>query len=115
MASPRAKNSNSASTITRVMPRATQEVGALVTRATTSGIRTAAVATRFHVIGGQAPRGTSEAISYDTGRTSGEKGSPRLLADLGGRGVALVTVAEPAVAAVALLEFQKGLQQAGAV
>src|SRR5690242_3770542 len=50
MASPRAKNSKSARRMTSAMPRATKAVEPKNTSATTAGINTTAVATRFQVI-----------------------------------------------------------------
>src|SRR5271165_3068025 len=53
MASPSAKYSNSARSITSARARVTTVVGAQSTRATTTGINTAAVAIRFQVMKGE--------------------------------------------------------------
>src|SRR5260370_39803632 len=55
MASPRAKYSNSASRVTKATARATIAGEPHNTRPTTTGISTAAVATRFHVIEEESP------------------------------------------------------------
>src|SRR3989442_10473279 len=77
MASPRAKYSNSASRVTKATARATIAVEPHNTRPTTTGISTAAVATRFHVIEEESPeneQASSHHIEWNKSR-SRRKGS----------------------------------------
>src|SRR6266705_1617224 len=77
MASPRAKYSNSASRVASATARATIAVEPHNTRPTTTGISTAAVATRFHVIGEESPekeQASSHHIEWNKSR-SRRKGS----------------------------------------
>src|ERR1700676_3996815 len=74
MASPREKYSNSASTTTRASASATHAVEQNTTRPTTNGIRTAAVATRFQVIGRKSPGGLATPSHHIGGRKSRRRG-----------------------------------------
>src|SRR5216683_101786 len=72
MASPRAKYSNSASRVTKATARATIAVEPHNTRPTTTGISTAAVATRFHVIEEESPekeQASSHHIEWNKSRS----------------------------------------------
>src|SRR6266704_2358755 len=72
MASPRAKYSNSANRVTRARVIATIAVGPHNTRPTTTGISTAAVATRFQVIAMESPekeQASSHHIEWNKSRS----------------------------------------------
>src|SRR5436309_379961 len=79
MASPRAKYSNSASRVTKATARATIAVEPHNTRPTTTGISTAAVATRFHVIEEESPEKEQLHLIISSGinHAAGEKGARR--------------------------------------
>src|SRR5579859_337438 len=125
MASPRAKNSNKASKMTRAMPIATIAVEPHSTRPTTHGIRTTAVATRFQVIAMGSPYESltpSHHIKGNKSRgriakkrsvASGEESS--LAHDARGVLRGSLTFAYPAVAALAFLVFEERLEQTCAV
>src|SRR2546425_8181463 len=77
MASPRAKYSNSANSVTNATASAMIAVEAHKTRPTTKGISTTAVATRFHVIEEESPekeQASSHHIEWNKSR-SRRKGS----------------------------------------
>src|SRR5271170_1341411 len=79
MASPRVKNSKSASRITRAVPMATNAVEPHSTRPTTHGIRTAAVATRFQVI----EKGSPDESLVPSHHIKGNKSRGRITKQLG--------------------------------
>src|SRR6266481_7190684 len=115
MASPRAKYSNSASRVTKATARATIAVEPHSTRPTTTGISTAAVATRFHVIEQGSP-GTLGAPSHHIeGNKSRRTITNQRKDSFTGyasrflhSGVAL---ADSAVAALPILEFDERFKQ----
>src|SRR5260370_6936506 len=79
MASPRAKYSNSASRVTKATARATIAVGPHNTRPTTTGISTAAVATRFHVIEEESPEKEQASSHHIEGNKSRARTKPVIL------------------------------------
>src|SRR5579859_3826866 len=125
MASPRAKYSNKASKMTRAMPTASIAVEPHNTRPTTHGIRTKAVATRFQVIAMGSPDESlapSHHIKGNKSRgrvakkrsvASGEKSS--LAHDARGVLRGSLTLAYPAVSALAFLVFEERLEQSSAI
>src|SRR5712664_3727214 len=78
IASPSAKYSNSASSVTRATASATIAVEPHTTKPTTNGISTAAVATRFQVIEKESPE-KSQASSHHIERN---KSRPRRRTDI---------------------------------
>src|SRR6266478_2121478 len=113
MASPRAKYSNSASTMISASARATQAVDAHNTSPTTNGIKTTAVATRFQVIAKESPRHTARKVNsrrFKVEMKNSEAGNLSLVDPRGNFGFwsALVPAA---LAALTFLKLHKRLKQ----